>query len=273
MSLLCIDDLIELARRDYEVNQCPYASVFRSQVKHLSRHLGMVPIRDLDFQAIEDYKLLRIRQGAARDTINKELGGLRKGFRIAVDAQLLDPASVPTIRRLKPGRPRSGFLTVDDFRRICGELPPAVRDFAEFAYWSGWRLDEIRNLSWANTNRQWAWCHSKNGDIKLAPLEGHLELVMERRRKQRIGEWVFHRAGRQIRSVRKAWNGACRRAGLEGRVFHDLRRSFVRNAIRAGVDRDTAMALSGHRSDAVFRRYNIQDEGDLVDAARRLGRI
>jgi hypothetical protein len=36
--------------------------------------------------------------------------------------------------------------------------------------------------------------------------------------------------------------------------------------IRAGVDQAVAMKISGHRTDAVFRRYNIVSDEDIRDA-------
>ena len=88
-----------------------------------------------------------------------------------------------------------------------------------------------------------------------------------------IVPFVFHRAGRQIKWYRKAWNSACKRAGVEGRLVHDLRRTAVRNLERAGVARSVAMKLTGHKTEHVFRRYAIVAERDLVDGTAKLATL
>jgi hypothetical protein len=55
-------------------------------------------------------------------------------------------------------------------------------------------------------------------------------------------------------------------------LFHDLRRTGVRNLIRAGVSQTVAMTISGHSTPSIFRRYDITSDDDLQDAAVKLQR-
>jgi integrase len=60
---------------------------------------------------------------------------------------------------------------------------------------------------------------------------------------------------------------------IPGLLFHDLRRSAVRNLERAGVSRSVAMKLTGHKTESVYRRYAIVAESDLREAGAKLSAL
>ena len=102
-----------------------------------------------------------------------------------------------------------------------------------------------------------------------------------------LSPFVFHRDGEPVGDFRKAWATVCIKVGLSRvvhvkgrdgemvdremptRIFHDLRRSAVRNMVRANVPQSVAMEISGHRTAAVFMRYAITAETQKREALRR----
>ena len=168
----------------------------------------------------------------------------------------------------------------------------------EVAYITGWRIkSEILTRQKNHLDLQSGWLRLEPGETKnrkgrMFPLVRALRAVLERvtsdtrkceEKTGRVVPWLFHREGERIRSFRRAWITACRRAGLartverDGRTIvyplripHDFRRTAVRNLERAGVPRSTAMAMVGHRTESIYRRYAIVDETMLREGADRL---
>ena len=112
---------------------------------------------------------------------------------------------------------------------------------------------------------------SKSGRPRVFPfgLAPSLKTLLDARWASRDGLYVFHRHGKRIKDFRTAWQLACQRAGLVGRIPHDLRRSAARDLRRAGVSEGEIMKLCGWRTRSMFDRYNIIDEQDLAAAVAK----
>jgi len=189
---------------------------------------------------------------------------------------------VPYIPMLREDNARQGFFEHADFESFVANLPEPINDIARFGYLSGWRRGEIVSLTWDAIDRQAQEVRlrtSKNGQGRVLPLDGDLWDLIERRWAARtikkedgttkMCEFVFHRAGVQVVDFRKPWAEACEKAKVGGRLFHDLRRTAVRNMIRAGVPQSVAMSISGHKTVSMFLRYNITSGADQLDALKR----
>jgi len=237
---------------------------------------------------LRDYIAHRQAAGAADATINRELEGLQRALSLAVEAGML--TSAPRVPTLREQNARQGFFERGDFENVCAYLPDdGLRDFVRWFYWTGMRPGEIRSLGWADFDKE-TWTirlharDAKTGFGRAIALVGELRTIVERRVKARRLDCplIFHRNGKPIGECRKSWATACAKSGLatiagEGkqkkirplRLLYDLRRTAVRNMVRAGVDPAVAMRISGHRTRAIFDRYNIVSEADLRQAMEK----
>ena len=116
---------------------------------------------------------------------------------------------------------------------------------------------------------------TKNGAARTVPFIGDVEEWLRMAQDDHRTNWpacpyVIQSAGKPTYDPRKAWDAACKAAGLENVWRHDARRSAVRNLDRAGVPQRIAMEISGHKTRHVFDRYNIVADKDLAEAARKV---
>jgi integrase len=164
---------------------------------------------------------------------------------------------------------------------IVQNLPEPLNDLIEYKYLSGWRKGAVCNLQWPDIDvlARIAYLRidsSKNKQSWILPLTGRLWEIIQQRGKYRRPDclYVFHRAGRQVKDFRAAWNTACKKANLvggrSGVTPHDLRRCAARNLSRAGVPEQIAMRVTGHKTASMYRRYRIVDERDLREATENL---
>jgi integrase len=84
---------------------------------------------------------------------------------------------------------------------------------------------------------------------------------------------VFNRNGQPVKSFKAAWKKAVEKAGFDDRIFHDFRRTAVRNLIRAGVSEHVAMMITGHKTRSIFDRYDIVSERDLTEGIEKLAKF
>jgi integrase len=113
---------------------------------------------------------------------------------------------------------------------------------------------------------------SKNGEGREVTMTPTIRLLLaECARGKRPDDFLFSRAdGKPVKSFRDAWKKMVAAAGVPELTLHDLRRTAVRNMVRAGIPEKTAMMISGHRTRDVFERYNITDQRDIKQAVARL---
>lgn len=237
------------------------------------------------------------RRAVSSAEINRELAVLKRMFSLAIQAGKL--TYKPHFPMLQENNVRVGFLEHEHYLAILTHLPACMRPVVTFAYITGWRINsELLPMEWRQVDL-------KAGEVRLDPgttknREGRLfyltselkELLSDQRKaanriqrdKHMIVQHVFFHDGTTLdgdpaflagQSIAPsgfyhAWCRARTPAGRPDSIPHDLRRTAVRNMIRAGIPERVAMKLSGHKTRSVFDRYNIVSDGDLRHAAKRL---
>jgi integrase len=106
---------------------------------------------------------------------------------------------------------------------------------------------------------------AKNKDGQVIISIGEIANIIARSQAERVEScpYVFHRQGQCIKHYNRAWRTARQKAGLPGKLMHDNRRTAARNMDRAGVPRQIAKQITGHKTDSMYNRYNIVNEKDV----------
>jgi integrase len=255
-----------------------------SHMKPLRAWFSKMEATHVSERDIDRYIKARQKAGRSNTTVNRELQYLGQSMRRAKNKKLI--ADVPLIEKFsEKDNVRQGFFTHEDFERLVSFLPEDLQDFVRFGYYTGWRHGQIANLHWSEVEQDVIRLGPekvKNKSGLVLPLVGELFDIIERQRRLQspVVPYVFYRLtveGRAYPVGRfdKAWKSACAKAGLPveketKRRFHDLRRTTARNLNRAGVPDRIAMSLMGHKTRAMYDRYNIVDEDDMREASAQM---
>jgi len=236
-------------------------------------------VRDLTTETGRQFTRARKTEGAGNAVINRSLACLRRMLRLAYEDRKL--AAVPVIRLLKEPPAREGTVPEEKFDELLAALPTHLRPLVCFLYWTGVRQGEARKIEWDQVDLEEGLIRlregeTKNDEARTIPLASPV-LVLLREIEPKTGR-VFNAS-----NLRKAWQKACVAVGLgkftevEGKPYdplydgltpHDLRRTALTELTRAGVPMFVAMRISGHKTTAVFQRYNIVNTDDIQAAMR-----
>ena len=247
---------------------------------HLAPCFGRTRAIDITTERIGTYTRRRLDQGASNGSVNRELAALKRIFNLAAKMTPPKVARVPYIPMLRENNVRRGFFEHHEFLALRRELPNYLQPLLMFGYYTGAREGEILGLRWHQVNFDSRTVRfepgtTKNDQPRTIALTSELFEILKSAKQIRDlsfpdCEHVFINKGKNIRKFERAWKSAIKRAGIPGKLFHDLRRTAIRNMVRAGVPERVAMAISGHKTRSVFDRYNIVAERELHEAAFRL---
>jgi integrase len=238
------------------------------------RVLGNPRLRDVTGTMIARYEQTRREEGRTNNTLRNELSAVRQVFKLARKLGYL--RTIPEIESPPPGEARERYLTEPEAERLLAACVdarnPELPTIVALALNTGLRLGNILNLRWSWLDFSTARItiprpkNRKPLGLPMSPAVDALFMAHTPTEAERTG-FVFKR-GRTGKAplIRRAYENAVERAGIEDFTFHDLRHTAASLLIQAGATLQEVKEILGHRDYKSTLRYAHLNPGRLRDA-------
>lgn len=261
----------------------------RKSIDRIERNLGNLRkffqkhrAVDIDTKLITEYRNNRkLVDNMANSTVDNELSSLQRMLRIAHSLNMIP--RIPDIPKLGAHNIREGYYTHEQFESLRDNIAPHMKNLIVLLYNSGMRVNEALSLKWEHVNLDnntitLKFGMTKSGQRKHIVFNKAIKRALLEQNERSQCEYVFTNSTwkEPIKDRFRPFYTACKRSGLvddKGKnthTFHDFRRTFCVNAVRAGLSEEVIMKMSGWATRSIFTRYFIVDDTDMMEGARKL---
>jgi integrase len=249
-------------------------------VANLKRYFGNKPLEQLNLDLVEGYINWRKSTGIPKGdelqapSLNRDLACLKTIVSRARLNRQIDRNPIEGIKLFKE-IPRDRTLTDEEYPRLLEHCQPHIKPIVEFAYKSAMRKGEILGLTWEKVDFRNGFIileaeGTKTQEKREIPIDEGLKKILRGIPREIACSNIFTYRGKKLKDCRTAYSSACEKAGIEDFHFHDLRHCAITNMRKAGVPDSVIMSISGHKTDAVFRRYDRIDREDRKNALEKV---
>ncbi len=262
---------------------------------------GAIKVAKLQTSDFERYRAKRT-QTVSDATVDHDFTYLKSALLLEYKKTPSRILRVPHIPKSGEDNVRHGFLEFDGYEQVLEELPVSLKGLFVVGYHVGNRKGALLQLKWpqvdfANGVIRFIRMQNRKPVPIAAPIYGDMEDWLRCQKAFRDAhfpncEFVFFwypvdceiaptskkghggrrgTPGSQIKSFYDSWRSSVKAAGFPGLLFHDLRRSAVRNMVeKIGMSEKRAMEISGHKTRSCFERYHIVSLSDIQESGRKM---
>jgi len=230
-------------------------------------------VQEIGPELIERYKARRKTEVAA-GTVNRELAFLKTVFNKAVEWGRLDASPAMRIKRFREPNYKDRILTAAEQTRLLEAANGYLKPIIIVALNTAMRKGEILNLKWENVDLSKRCIHvedSKSGRSRHVPMNGLVVEALSSLPQTSIYVFPSPRTGDVFKNIKASFKVACKRAGVKGLRFHDLRHTAATRMVEALVDLVTVSKILGHSSIQMTMRYAHPTPENMRQAVEKLG--
>jgi integrase len=264
---------------------------------------GAKKVAKLESRHFEQYRTKRITEdGVSDSTVDHDFTYLKSSLILEYKKMPSRVAKVPDIAKSGEDNVRQGFLELPGYEAVLARLPLSLKCIFVLAYHVGNRKGALVNLEWSQVDLEnkvirFAKMQNRKPVPVAAPIYGDMERWLKRQKAFRDEhfpntEYVCfwyptdceidprskkghggrrNEPGTQLKSFYESWKNAVTLAGFPDLLFHDLRRSAVRNMIeKVGLSEKRAMEISGHKTRSMILRYDIVSLADIQESGQKM---
>ncbi|SFH01845.1 Site-specific recombinase XerD [Methylobacterium gossipiicola] len=252
---------------------------YRYNARTLTRILGPLHLDEIDRRVIAEFVTIRKRTEVADATIRRDLAFLGSVFTMAErwGWVVTSPVTKAVKKALKESRPRTRYLTRDEFVRLHDAASASLKPILVLAVETGLRKEELLSLTMTSIDLRRRELHlevTKSGRPRLVPLSRAALVViremLEQRSRPRSPYLLCRSDGRRVGDPRKAFEGACERAKIKDFRWHDLRHTFASWWVQDGGDLYRLSRILGHATLQMTARYGHLRTDDLHEEIERV---
>jgi integrase len=229
-------------------------------IKHLKSFFSGKLLYEITPLLVERFKIERSKH-VSPATTNRALMRLKAIFNKAIAWKKYSGDNpVREVKFFKEDNSRLRYLEKEEIVKLLLKCRGRLKAIVIVALNTGMRRGEILNLKWHDVDFRRNIIYllkTKNNEKREIPMNEAVKTALIKIHKHPESPYIFcDKSGRPFYSVRTSFFTACRKAGIIGFRFHDLRHTFASHLVMAGVDLNTVRELMGHKSLEMTLRYS-----------------